>query len=119
VFGFRQDDFYRVGGRTEDTAHFRDLLQGIQDVDGIEPRCQEEEKRVSRAKRQRVLSGQFEHRLVVAAPAYQGFPRGFTESQAKSDPGDGVNHGFVDVFDRLDKVALAQDKVHVVRFLDP
>src|SRR2546425_5712522 len=116
LLGLGHDDFDRVGAGAEDRAHFRNVLHGVEQVDGI-GLAKNEYEHMPGGERLRVADGGAAEFVVVAVGAREAGAGGFVEGQAELGLRDGVDHGLVHVLDRLDEVSLAEDDVGVGRNL--
>src|SRR3989338_2227399 len=72
---------------------------------------------MARRESERIAFGQLDHLVVSSSPAHKRRARGFTKGEAKLDPRHRLDHRLVDIFNGLDKMALAQDEINLVRLL--
>ena len=112
--GFRHDHFHGIGRGAKDPADFRDVLDGIENVDGV-ALFHEDDERVAAGKGEGVLLGQANQVRVVAGPADQRRAGRFAKGDAKLDFRHSLHNRFMKILDGLDKVGLSEDKVHVRR----
>jgi hypothetical protein len=117
VRGRGDDDLRRIRGRAEDRAYFRDLLDGIENVDG-KTAFKKNDKRVTSGNCARVTDSKVNKRLMVAGLPYKRGPGGLAECDAELHAGIRGDDRFVEIFDRFDKMGLTEDEVRVGRFLD-
>ena len=68
---------------------------------------------------ERILFRQFDHALIRPRPTHEHGTGSFTKGHTELDARNGLNHRLVNIFDGLDEVRLPQDKINLVRLVDP
>src|SRR5215831_19791198 len=110
--GLADHDFNRIGGGAEDGTDFRDVLNGVEKIDGVGV-AHDEDEDVSCGERPGIFHRELAQIVVVAFRAGKARARSFVESEAKLGLGNGVDHGFVHVFGGFDEVGLTNDDVGI------
>ena len=91
--GLGEHDLHRIGGRTEDPAHLRYLLDLVEHVDR-EALAQEDDEAVPGPDRLRVVNGEVDQLAVVSCPADEPRSRRLAEGKSEAEvgrrPGEGL-----------------------------
>ena len=109
--------FNGVCGGAEDGAHFRYLLDRIENVDR-EAVLHEDDKAMSAGEIHGVLLCDIDEALVVADEADERGAGRFAERNAEFHGWVRRDNCFVEIFNGFDKVRLAEDKIHIGRLVD-
>lgn len=118
LFGLREDHFHGIGSGAIESDDFRHLFQARQDIDG-EAVLHNDDEAVAGADGKRVVDGGGLHVFVVAVKAHQAGAGSFVERHAELHLRHCVDDGFVNIFDGLDEMRLAEDDVGSVRYVEP
>ncbi len=114
LFGFRHNHFHRIGGRAIDIHQLRHALNTPQDVDG-KPVAQRDHKDVPGRDGAGILNRILLQLIVVSIEAGEAIARSLIEGDPELQVRRGIDHRFVDIFHRLDEMALADDQIAVLR----
>ncbi|HPM61977.1 MAG TPA: hypothetical protein PK955_05825, partial [Methanoregulaceae archaeon] len=110
--GLGDDHLDRICGGTIDSADLLDILDGVQDIDGVAV-PEKEEKRMACADMEGVLPGKFLQPLIVAFDPDKPVCRCFAECKPEQGNGDSPGNRLVEIFCRLDEVGVPQDHVDI------
>jgi len=106
------DHLHRIGGGAEDVADLGGFQNPILDVDG-KAAAQRDYEEMAGADGGGVGGGNCLEFVVIAVDAGQACARCLVECDAELHLRHGVHDGFVDVFDGLDEMTVADDDISV------